>query len=118
MLHSKYHFALAVVAAVFSVNFPKVADAQVGNAGPYGGYYPIPGGHNIAPLSSGQESSSQSPESRSTSFDNDCWNQVYDNYNNGMEYWDNIISESEFNSPQYLHAKEMKQIIRIKLSSC
>jgi VHL beta domain len=52
MLHSKYFLGLAAAVAVFPIGFHKVANAQVGYAGPYGGYYPIPGGAYLAPLPS------------------------------------------------------------------
>jgi hypothetical protein len=72
MLHSKYHFALAVAIAVFPVNLPKAANAQVGYSGSYGGYYPVPGGHNMPPLPSrdSPNGSDPAPQFRSPSTGN------------------------------------------------
>jgi hypothetical protein len=52
MLNSKYHFALVLAIAVFPINLPKAANAQTGYAGPYGGYYVIPGSDQMPPLPS------------------------------------------------------------------
>jgi hypothetical protein len=112
MLHSKYHFALALVIVALPTSLFKVANAQMGGyAGSYGGYYTIPGSTHVPNLGPTNNGASRS----STSLDNDCWNKIYDNE---MAYWDSVISKSEFNSPQYHHAKEMKRITRIKLNGC
>lgn len=59
MRFKNYFVAAAVLATGFSIEFPQVANAQVGYAGSYGGYYPIPGAAYLPPL--------PSPEGESTS---------------------------------------------------
>jgi hypothetical protein len=61
MLHSKCYFALVAAIAVLPMSFFKIANAQVGYSGPYGGYYPIPGGHNMPPLPSPDDSNGSDP---------------------------------------------------------
>jgi hypothetical protein len=64
MLHSKYYFGFAVVIAVFPIGFPKVANAQTGYSGSYGGYYTIPGSDYVPPLPSPNNPSGPGPASR------------------------------------------------------
>jgi hypothetical protein len=70
MLHSKYYFGFAVAIAVFPIGFPKVANAQTGYAGPYGGYYVIPGSDQMPPLPSTNDPNGSDPAPRFSSPNN------------------------------------------------
>jgi hypothetical protein len=106
MLHSKYHFALAVAIAVSSVDFPKVANAQTGYAGPYGGYYPIPGGANMAPLPSGGRSSSSSGRKYPGEYRFECEERL------GYWKWQKRSEQYPFNSPGDEYCTAMKESIK------
>jgi hypothetical protein len=111
MLNSKYHFALAVAIAVFPVNLPKAAIAQTGYAGPYGGYYPIPGGANMAPLPSGRRSSSSSGRKYPGEYRFECERRL------GIGEWKERRGEYSFDTPGYRHTDAMVKSIKSKCQS-
>jgi hypothetical protein len=111
MLNSKYHFALVVAIAVFPVNLPKAANAQTGYAGPYGGYYPIPGGANMAPLPSGRRSSSSSGRKYPGEYRFECERRL------GIDKWKEMRDEYAFDTPGYRQGKAMVQSIRNRCQS-
>jgi hypothetical protein len=111
MLHSKYYFALAVAIAVFPVNLPKAANAQTGYAGPYGGYYPIPGGANMAPLPSGGRSSSSSGRKYPGEYRFECEERL------GIRQWKEKGYGYAFGTSGYWKADAMVQSIKQRCKS-
>jgi hypothetical protein len=111
MLHSKYYFALVVAIAVFPIDFSKVANAQTGYAGPYGGYYPIPGGNNMPPLPSGGRSSSSSGRTYSGEYRFECEKRL------GIGEWEEKRDEYGFDTPGYRQNDAMVQSIKGRCQS-
>jgi hypothetical protein len=106
MLHSKYHFALAIVITVFSVSFPKVASADTGYAGPYGGYYTVPGSDYVPPLPSGGRSSSSSGRKYPGEYRFECEERL------GYWKWQKRSEQYPFNSPGDEYCTAMKESIK------
>jgi hypothetical protein len=106
MLNIKFYFALAAAIAVLPVSFSKVANAQVGYAGQYGGYYPIPGGHNMAPLPSGRRSSSRSVRTYAGEYRFECEERL------GYWKWEKRSEQYPFNSPGDEYCNAMKERIK------
>jgi hypothetical protein len=52
--------------------------------------------------------------SSGTTLNNDCWNSLYEE----VEYWDQVISESEYDSPEYYYAKQMRDLATDKQDVC
>lgn len=109
MLRSKYYFALTMAVVIgLPVSFPKVSNAQMGGyAGPYGGYYTIPGSThvpNLDPKRGGSSSSSGRTYPGEYRFE--CEERL------GIWEWRKRGEKFPFNSPGDQHCEAMIESIK------
>jgi hypothetical protein len=107
MLHSTYYFGFAVAIAVFPISFPKVANADVVRAGPYGGYYVIPGSDYVPNLDPRRgRSSSSSGRKYPGEYRFECERRL------GYWEWEKRSEQYPFRSREDEYCNAMKENIK------
>jgi hypothetical protein len=95
MMRFKNCFVLVgTVATSCLINFSQVANAQVGYAGPYGGYYPMPGAATLPPFPSPSGERQESARTFSGEYQFECEER--------LGFWElrEMQGQYPFNSPE------------------